>query len=454
MKQWRPHPKQIECLRWTGIRELLYGGARGGGKTEAGIPWVARPALAKTSRKFRGLVLRETAEDLADWLDRAHELLSGSGAKIVGKTVRWPTGERILCGHLKDEKSIRKWLGREFQRILIEEATSIANEELYIKLLGSCRSSIPGLDARVMLTTNPGGPGHSWVKRRFIDSPWGKPFQGYDADGNPTGWRLFIPSKVIDNPSLVKNDPDYIRYLDSLPPDIRAAWRDGSWDMMQGQYFPEFRKETHVTRPFSIPAHWRRYRVLDWGFDPDPWFCLWFAVDERGNEVCYREAYGNRMLPADVAKRILELSVDDGANFAITICGPDAWAEDDGPSSAEKMERVGLTLQQANTDRLNGWMRVHEYLAINPATQQPWLRFFDTCTEIIRCLPSLIHSDKKPMDVMKNSSIDHGPDALRYHLMSRPSRGILADKIPGWKSLKAMRYRKTVEEVGGNGDLE
>lgn len=448
-KVWKPFPRQQEALSWTGIKELLYGGARGGGKTEAGIPWVARPALERRSPKFRGLVLRENAEDLADWLDRADEALRGSGAKVAGRMVKWPTGEKILCGHLKDARSIRKWLGREFQRVLIEELTSIPTEELYVKILGSCRSSIPGLDARLMATTNPGGPGHAWVKRRFIDSPWGKPFMGYSEDGIPTGWRLFVQSKVDDNPALCKNDPDYVRYLDSLPADIRSAWRDGSWDMMQGQYFPEFRRESHVVRPFSIPSHWRRYRVLDWGYDPDPWFCLWFAVDERGNEVCYREAYGNRMLPFDVAKRILELSraeLDQGAPFGQTICGVDAWAEDDGPSSAEKMGKAGLHLTKANTDRLNGWMRCHEYFALNPATGRPWLTFFDTCSEIIRCIPALIHDERNPMDVMGNSSIDHGPDALRYHLMSRPSRGILADKIPGWKSLKAMRYRKEQEE--------
>jgi hypothetical protein len=169
---------------------------------------------------------------------------------------------------------------------------------------------------------------------------------------------------------------------------------------------------------------------------------LWFAVDDLGNEVCYREVHGNSMLPVDVARRIIHLSSSDPQNFGLDVCGVDAWAEDDGPSTAEKMEGAGLRLEQAITDRKNGWMRIHEYLAINPVTGRPWVRFFSTCTETIRTLPAMIHDEHDPMDARKNSSIDHWPDAVRYHLMSRPSRGILAEKIPGWRSLKAIRYRK------------
>jgi phage terminase large subunit len=447
IREWRPHPRQEEMLRWKGIRELLFGGARGGGKTEAGIVWVSKPAIHRISPRFRGLVLRENAVDLSDWCDRAVELLGSTGAKLVGspKQIVWPHGAKLLCGHLKDMRSIRKWLGREFQRILIEEMTQIEAESLYEQLLGSCRSTIKEIEARLLGTTNPGGPGHAWVKRRFVDHPEGTPFRVKNEQGIMSGWRLFIKSLIEDNPTLMLGDPDYLRYLRSLPPDLRAQWLDGSWDLVEGQYYPEFSRARHACRPFEIPPHWRRYRALDWGFFPDPWFCLWFAVDEHGNEVCYREAYGNRMLPKDVAKRILELSEKDGTNFGVTVCGPDAWAEDDGPSSAEKMERAGLTLQKANTDRKNGWMRIHEYLEVNPATGLPWLRFFDTCAEIIRCIPALIHDAKDPMDCAENSQIDHGPDGVRYHLMRRPGRGILSDKIPGWRSLKALRYRKLTQ---------
>ncbi len=443
---WRPHPKQEEMLRWRGIRELLFGGARGGGKTEAGIIWIASPALRQVSRRYRGLVLRENAVDLSDWCDRAIELLGATGARLTGapKTITWPSGAKILCGHLKDMKSIRKWLGREFQRILIEELTSISSELLYEQLLGSCRSTVPELEARLLATTNPGGPGHAWVKRRFVDFPEGVPFRVKAEDGTMSGWRLFIRSRIEDNPTLMEGDPDYVRYLRSLPPDLRAQWLEGSWDIIAGQYYPEFSRDRHVVRPFEIPPHWRRYRAIDWGYFPDPWFCLWFAVDEHGHEVCYREAYGNRMLPSEVAARIKDLSRSDGGNFGTTVCGVDAWAKDDGPSSAEKMERAGLPLMRANTDRKNGWMRVHEYLAVNPASGLPWVRFFDTCTEIIRCLPALIHDEHDPMDVMENSDIDHGPDALRYHFMRRPARGILAERIPGPRSLKVLRYRKVI----------
>ena len=182
--------------------------------------------------------------------------------------------------------------------------------------MGSCRSTIPNLDARISATTNPGGPGHYWVKKRFVDPV--QPGRIFREAGSQLT-RQFIPSLVTDNPTLCQNDPAYIEYLDSLPEKLRRAWRFGDWSVLEGSYFTEFSRLTHTCRPFEIPSSWSRYIAIDWGYWPDPCVCLWFAVspDSRRKEVLYRERHWTRTIPEDVAKDIRYISRDERVSVAI-----------------------------------------------------------------------------------------------------------------------------------------
>lgn len=435
---WFPTSRQEEVLR-TRAKEMLFGGARGGGKTEAGIIFVADPAARLKIPRFRGLVLRETAADLADWCDRAEEVLAPTGARRVGNppTFVWPWGSKVFSGHLKDSRSIAKYVGREFQRVVIEELTQIKDNELYLKLLASARSTIPGLTCRFLLTTNPGGPGHYWVKERFIDVAAPGVFYKDPTTGLH---RVFIKSKVTDNPYILKHDPAYVATLMGLPEKVRKAWLDGDWDIMEGQYFPEFADGIHVIRPQERPLqdHWVRYRAMDGGFFPDPCVCLWIASPTKGPDIIYREKHWFRTLPEDVAADIRRLSELD-KKISYTVADPAMWQAKSGPSDAERLISSGVPLIQADNSRVQGWMRVHEALAYGEDLE-PGLQIYDTCINTIASIPSLVHDERNPMDAAPHK-LDHWADAVRYYVMSRPVRTRQATKIAGPLSLKAMRYR-------------
>ena len=234
---WEPQPRQIEAL----VRkenEILYGGARGGGKTDAGQAWLL---YHKDNSKYRALVIRRNADDLKDWTDRARTFFAPTGAIVMGAPaeVRFPSGAIIRTGHLKDENAYSKYQGHEYQNILIEELTHIARESDYEKLLGSCRSTVKGIEPQIFCTTNPDGAGHKWVKNR-----WKIPNEPTDiivtVDGERK--RVFIPARIEDNPKLMDADPDYVKYLDSIKDeDLRKAWRSGSWSgvNIQGAIYAE-----------------------------------------------------------------------------------------------------------------------------------------------------------------------------------------------------------------------
>jgi len=233
---WQPTLKQQEALVRTEF-EILYGGARGGGKTDAGMAWllydIGHPHL-------RCLVIRRNAKDLNDWLARAREMYKPTGANFVGSEIRFPKGAVFVLGHLADDNAYEQYQGHEYQRMLIEELIQIPTEELYLKLISSCRSTIPELRPQIFATTNPGGRGHSWVKKRFGLS--GFTGEIIKITDNVTGrTRVFIPAKVDDNPYITKNDPDYIKFLDGLPDGLRQAWREGSWQDIEikGVYYSQ-----------------------------------------------------------------------------------------------------------------------------------------------------------------------------------------------------------------------
>lgn len=218
--------------------EILFGGGRGGGKTDAGIVWMVEPEYLKCER-YRGLVIRRNAEDLKDWVDRAQFIYQPTGAEFVGSptTVKFPDGPKLRTGHLKDEFAYSKYQGHEYQKMLFEELTHIPRENDYEKLLASNRSTIPGLKPKSFATTNADGPGFKWVKQRF---------QIPDHPTKPVitirnGRKLvFIPSVLEDNPILMENDPGYANKLEGMSDeDIVKAWRWGVWTgiSLTGAYY-------------------------------------------------------------------------------------------------------------------------------------------------------------------------------------------------------------------------
>ena len=256
---WTPNPGfQEAALAFEDVEEKLLSGGRGSGKTSVGLVWLIHPDYINDPN-YRGLVIRRQAVDLADWVDRAKALYQPLGAVIHGSPVEitFPSGAMIRTGHLADDDAYQKYQGAEFQRMLIEEATHIPSEGLFEKLIASCRSTNKKLPARILLTSNPDGPGRHWLKRRFqIVSGKNK----YSVNKTNHRRMLYMHSTVHDNPSLAK-DQGYISFLDSIAdPELRAAWRDGDWDAIgaQGAYYGKIianlRKQGRITNVPHDPA--------------------------------------------------------------------------------------------------------------------------------------------------------------------------------------------------------
>lgn len=485
--KWQPNPGPQTIVLTRQEREILYGGARGGGKTEAGIIWVALPAVMREGTVwqfpyYRGLVIRKHIADMNDWVDRAELIYVKLGARKVGRPpeFRFPSGAIVRVGHLRDEESYAKYLGHEYQRLVIEEVTQIPSLSSYTQLLGSLRSKYPQLPEQVLLTANPGGPGMQWVRQRFIVDeggrrrPPGVPFLG--EDGN---WRIFIPATVDDNPYLIQNNPTYVAYLDSLPEPLRSAWRYGDWDVFIGQFFPEFRPSgpnvgdppwaNHVIRPIELKPWWPRWMACDWGYE-HPCVVQWFVQLPNGQVHVYRELVQRKVGARVLGRRIAEESDEELSAGTISLAlSPDAFKHtDEGESIAEQIVRginealgdgagdfeltpnARIVVRPASNARIAGWMLVREFLRFIPAfpdeSPLPKLQIWDTCTNLIDTLPIMVFDadGKNKEDAAKLNAVDgkggdDSADCLRYGLMAWKQRQVRApvdihvsEKVAAW----------------------
>jgi hypothetical protein len=453
MYDWKPFPKQELALKSTAF-ETLFGGARGGGKTAAGQTWLIGPKyeadkLYIDHPLYRALVLRKNYDDLVDWLDRAENFYSSLGGTIAQKPaiVSFPSGALFRTGHLKDRSSYEKYLGHEYQRILIEEVTLIPQESYYIKVLGSCRSTIPELKPKIFLTTNPDGPGHAWVKRRFVDpAPHGQEFIGTDT-GRP---RVFIPSTIDDNPVLVERDPGYVKYLDGLKvsnEELWKAWRVGDWNIFIGQVFTEFMGASHVIPAPDFPlANCKRLITFDWGYNA-PGCALWLAVapeDRFGIQrvFCYRELYQNQKTPEQWADEISVFTKLEKTEMM--ILPRDCFASPQGGRSIASVfqSKIGTTIIEGESltraARINRQAVTHQFLS-NARDGRPNLYILERCRNLIRTLPELVY-DEVDVELVDSEGEDHAYDSLgmglvtikqKYKLLSGPVRPDIHGNEPG-----------------------
>ena len=256
------------------------------------------------------------------------------------------------------------------------------------------------------LTCNPGGVGHAWVKRLFID----RDFRG----GERAEDYVFIPAKVTDNRVLMEKDPEYVRRLDNLPHGLREAWRDGNWDVFAGRYFTEWDREKHVVEAFRPPEWWRWYVTLDYGLDMLA--ALLIGVDDRGEAYVVGEVYEGRdlgeghdgLIVSEAAERVKALA----AGHAVTayLAPPDLWSarQETGKSVADIFAEHGVYLTKTSNERIAGWMAVKERL------KDQTIRFFPNCRNLIRALPLLQYDEKRVNDVANTPhELTHAPDALR-----------------------------------------
>lgn len=415
------------------IYEAFFGGARGGGKTDGVLGEWAQHSAHYGSDAI-GLMVRRTSVQLSETIERARQMFGPIGAKFTTKPDNcvMPNGARINFRYLERDQDAENYQGHSYTRIYIEEAGNFPSPDPILKLHAALRSGA-GVPPRLRLTGNPGGPGHHWLKARFIDPA---PLGMVPITDPDTGLqRVYIPSRVTDNVAL--DQRAYIAQLRQTgSPELVRAWLEGDWDVISGAFFPEFSRDMHVVVPHEIPKHWARFYAVDWG-SARPFAVLWFAVSDgelprypRGALVVYREWYGSNGQP-NVGLRMTAEEV--GAGIASRLAGdpemrgyvdPAMFAEDGGPSIAERMRRFSkLALVPADNKRvarlgaLGGWDQVRARLKGDGDV--PGLFIFSTCTEIIRTLPMLQHDTHRPEDVDTEGE-DHAADALRYGCMSRP----------------------------------
>lgn len=398
--------------------EVLFGGAAGGGKSYGQLADALLFALRYAGSKQ--LILRRTYPELEKSIIRTSlELFPREVARYnaTSHVWTWANGSIVEFGNCDTEKDVYKYQSAEYDVLRFDELTHFT-DTMYTYLISRVRGT-NGYPKQVKSSTNPGGVGHVWVKERFIDpAPPGQLFWAADADGEQHS-RIFIPSLVDDNVFLMRADPQYKKRLKNLSENDQRALLYGDWDLDDGAYFGEFRRETHVVRPHPLPEHDRRYMSLDYGLDMLA--CYWYSVDTMGYVTVYRELYKSGLIIDEAARAILRAMPPGELERVTCIFAPrDLWnrRQETGKSVADRFADMGVYLEKVSGRREPGWYEVKRYL--HPQSDEfgdtrPKLQIFDTCRNLIRCLPAVQHDDKHPNDVATEPhELTHAPDALRY----------------------------------------
>lgn len=447
------------------VFEVFFGGARGGGKTDAMLGDFIKHADLHGEHAI-GLMIRRTRTELVETIERSRAIYSPLKWTLNETEKKWqaPNGGRLRFAYLERDADAEVYQGHSYSRVYVEEAGNFPSYAPIARLMATLRSGA-GVPVGMRLTGNPGGPGHQWVKARYIDpAPLGNKVILDPVTGLQ---RVFIPSKV-DNNQFIDVEAYKQRLRASGSADLVRAWLDGDWTVTMGAFFDCWEAKRHIIAPFEIPKDWLRFRSMDWG-SAAPFSVGWWAIVQddyrvmgelgprilpRGAMVRYREWYG--MTPGQpnvglklhaevVAKGILEREKNDTINYG--VLDPSAFAEDGGPSIAERMGTSTdgkLWFKRADNARvrhwghLGGWDQMRARLVGND-DGHPMLVVFSSCVDFIRTVPFLQHDPDRIEDVMTDSE-DHCGDEARYACMSRPWVPVKEDPKPqdisGYKALR------------------
>jgi len=445
---FKPNPGPQTDFLSASEREVLYGGAAGGGKSYA---MLADPLHGLNDPNFSGLLVRHTTEELRELIQKSQELYPKAvpGIKWSERKSQWttPKGGRLWMSYLDKDMDVTRYQGQAFNWIGFDELTQWPTPYAFDYMRSRLRSAhSTDLGLYIRATTNPGGSGHAWVKKMFIDpSPSNKAFwatnietgdtitfpRGHSKEGQPLFKRRFIPASLFDNPYLADTG-DYEAMLLSLPEHQRKQLLEGNWDVNEGAAFPEFNRSLHVIDPFEIPDNWVKFRACDYGYGSYTGV-LWFTVAPDEQLIVYRELYCSKVTASDLADMILEAEANDGG-MRYGVLDSSLWHNrgDTGPSLAEQMNMKGCRWRPSDRSRgsrVAGKNEIHRRLQVDEFTEKPRLAFMSNCTNTLAQIP-IIPLDKKNPEDVDTKAEDHLYDALRYGVMTRPRSRSIWDFTP------------------------
>ena len=452
-----PNDRQRIVLEDTEHKYIAFGGARGGGKS-----WMVRAKATLLCLNYPGItcmIVRKTYPELRENHitplttmlkcyneNRSERIASYNDSK---KCITFPNGSRILFRYCDTEIDAQRFQGTEVDVLFLDEATH--QPEIVYDKLKACVRGVNAYPKRIYITCNPGGVGHQWVKRLFVDRSF-KPME------RPEEY-TFVRSRVTDNYALMESDPDYIHQLEALPEKLRKAWLEGDFDVFEGQFFEDLvlvpsqdhltgtDEQTlrerhlwcHVIPPFeSVPMGWQVFRAFDWGY-ARPFACEYFTMDWDGALYMIAEMYGctgdpNVGVKWDASKVFSEMKTFEdthpllkGRNI-IGVADPSIWDKSRGEPIAEMAIKHGITFTPGDNKRIPGWMQIHYRLAFDE-NGKARLYICDNCRHAIRTLP-LLQYDETHVEDLDTEGEDHIADALRYMCMSRPVAPLRPTEAP------------------------
>jgi len=433
-----PNPgPQTEFLA-SAEQEVLYGGSAGGGKSYA---LLADPMRYFGNKNFAGILLRRTNDELRELVWKSQEMYPKAypGAKWGEKKSQWvfPSGAKMWFTFLERDQDVLRYQGQAFSWIGWDELTQHSTPFGYNYMRSRLRTTDKELPIFIRSTTNPGGPGHGWVKKMWVDpAPAGDKFiatdietgkqmlypEGHEKEGQPLFKRRFIPASLKDNPYLAE-DGQYEANLLGLPETQRRQLLEGDWTVADGAAFGEWRADVHVCKPFEIPDDWRRFRSCDYGYSSYS-AVHWFAIDPSFETLyVYRELYVSKHTGKDLARAVLEAEIGDNIQYG--VLDSSCWHNRGqiGPSVAEEMIKMGCRWRPSDRTagaRVAGKNIMHQRLKIDEDTDLPGMVFFDTCRQVIADIPSIPSCPKGTDDIDQRYASDHTYDSVRYGVMSRP----------------------------------
>jgi hypothetical protein len=416
----------------------MYGGAVGGGKSQA----ILYGSLRQVHKKhYRALILRSSFPELRELMDEAQRVFPDLGGVWIAseKRFRFPSGATIEFGYCATYADAMQYRGQQYQYIAYDEIGDLADERVWDFLLTRIRS---GADATLVkqarCSANPGGVGHGWIKRRFIDA--------CPPDGTPIllkngVQRAFVKARLKDNKKLLEADPEYERRLDGLPDVTREQLKEGNWDVGMGLAFPMLTRDSHRVPAVQVEPHWNLFGAFDWGYG-HRWSFILFAVPEPGKLLVVDSTGGRGMVPTDIHERVADLLSSYGLTFfnlSYTVAGSDVKIREEargnyGPSVLEQFIALGwYGMMPADQGRVAGYSNLLQYF------HDKNLAFCDTPGNRagIELLLGLVVDPDAPNTILKvdvNPTTGEGgddfPDALRYGAMSRPTHKPLAVLAP------------------------